>query len=352
MDTTAGDPMKIGLLRFISRLIIGLFIAFIVLIGVAIVIGRTIPRELEIALVTSDPIPTLSTPSKLHLLSAVRRLQVIFTLSGDLPRLRLRPERYTFGVTMVNTQKGLLQHAIFTPRQMIPYPTLDHLYDLVWLSDGSTLQVILNPSEPDLSSVYWVRPDQAPTLWFRYQGIHNMILSPDERWIVFNGVRQGEGQDTYLYDHLTQQVRPFNPAAPTFFYEIAWSPDSQWLAAVSTNPNQPVGILIGRPSDQDRTRLIDPAQELHRSPTWSPDQQRVAFAMNNQIYVIRRDGTDLRWLNFGIPLLGQPIWLPDGQMLITEYANQMELLMIDPDHLEQAPRRLFTGNWIQILVIP
>ncbi|MCU0497763.1 MAG: hypothetical protein MUF87_10460 [Anaerolineae bacterium] len=336
------------MLRFISRAIIGLFIAFIVLIGAAITIGRTIPRELEIALHSMRD-------AKLYLLSIDRGLSVGLPLPSENPQVTLHPQRYTFGVTILNPLLGVRQHLIVSPRHVTPYPTLDHLLELVWLSDGSTLQTTINPRNPHRQSAHWVQSDGTAKLWFSHQVIDDLILSPDERWITFSQTFESDPQNTYLYDRQTRRLMPFNPDEATFFYEVAWSPDSQWLAAVSRElytSIETLRILVGRPSEQAPTRLIDPAPDVPRSPSWSPDQQRIAFEMNHQIYVIGRDATGLQRLELGRSQLARPIWLSDGRMLLTDYGDQIDLLSIHPDHPEIPPRRVWRGQWIRLLVIP
>ena len=70
-------------------------------------------------------------------------------------------------------------------------------------------------------------------------------------------------------------------------------------------------IFVVDPDGTDLRQLIDEVQS--KSPAWSPDSGRVAFANNNFIYVVDADGADLRPLNDVDSLGDDPVWSPDGQ---------------------------------------
>ena len=81
--------------------------------------------------------------------------------------------------------------------------------------------------------------------------------------------------------------------------------DSSYLI----DPNR-VGIWVVHTTSTERERLIP----FGDTPEWSPDGTRLAFSRDNQIHVVRRDGSEMVTLttsgwNFF------PRWAPDGKRL-------------------------------------
>ena len=97
----------------------------------------------------------------------------------------------------------------------------------------------------------------------------------------------------------------------------SWSPDGEWLALSSTRDgNQEIYVV--RPSGKDLRRLTsDPAIDAH--PAWSPDGKQIAFATNRwgdlEIAVVDVDGENLKRLTDSRGLDDYPAWSPDGQRL-------------------------------------
>jgi Tol biopolymer transport system component len=68
--------------------------------------------------------------------------------------------------------------------------------------------------------------------------------------------------------------------------------------------------------------------ELHRisaaesAPNWSPDGTQIAFLQQQEnrrgydLYIINEDGTQLSKLTVDIPVLGDPVWSPNGEQLV------------------------------------
>jgi TolB protein len=97
----------------------------------------------------------------------------------------------------------------------------------------------------------------------------------------------------------------------------AWSPDGEWLAVSSTREgNQEIYVV--RPDGKDLRRLTsDPAIDAH--PAWSPDGKRIVFATSRwgdlELAAISADGGGLTRLTTSPGLDDYPAWSPDGSSI-------------------------------------
>ena len=115
----------------------------------------------------------------------------------------------------------------------------------------------------------------------------------------------------------------------------SWSPDGQWIALTSTRDgNQEIYIV--RPEGKDLRRLTnDPALDMH--PAWSPDGKKIAFATNRwgdlELAVMNIDGSGLTRLTDSPGLDDYPAWSPDGKQLAftTHRDGNPEIYCIDTD---------------------
>lgn len=123
---------------------------------------------------------------------------------------------------------------------------------------------------------------------------------------------------------------PFDPAAaaatgpPTdvttgtnLFYNPEASPDGEWVAFLSLMPQQ--DIFVARVDGSEVRNLTDDSH-LDGLPRWSPDGQRIAFHSNRggryEIWSIHRDGTGLTPLTRTSDADHfRPFWSPDGTRL-------------------------------------
>ena len=128
----------------------------------------------------------------------------------------------------------------------------------------------------------------------------------------------------------------------------AWSPDRSRIAFVRD------GSLHVMRADGTRVRRLT-TRTQDRYPAWAPDGRRIAFSSTRaggegELYVIRRDGRDLRRLTRTARHVDdiQPAWTPDGASLVfasnrIAYSNY-ELFRIRSSDGRDLKRLTFWGS--------
>ena len=122
------------------------------------------------------------------------------------------------------------------------------------------------------------------------------------------------------------------------------SPDEEWFAFSSQGERQEDILLIKRDGTEQRQLTNDVFRD--RAPRWSPDGQRIAFYSDRsgrfEVWTINPDGNGLRQLTYtsGPPTF-YPIWSPDGnQMLFKQRDSQPFLFEVNKSWSDQTPQAL------------
>jgi Tol biopolymer transport system component len=115
------------------------------------------------------------------------------------------------------------------------------------------------------------------------------VMAPDGRHVAFVSSRGGQA-DVWLLDLQTRNVRNLTNH-PGGDYRPAFSPDGQWIAFTSDR-------------DSDGARA-----PTGLAASFAPRQQ-------TQIFVMRADGSQVRRLTQGDPVVGGASWSPDGGALV------------------------------------
>jgi Tol biopolymer transport system component len=121
------------------------------------------------------------------------------------------------------------------------------------------------------------------------------------------------------------------------------SPDGEWLAFDSQRGKQDDLFVIRR----DGTSLRQLTDDLprDRQPRWSPDGKRIAFFSDRsgkwEIWIINSDGSGLKQLTFAPGLVTNPTWSPDGtRIAYRNAAGSPSIIEVDKPWAEQSPQVL------------
>ncbi|MBI1966659.1 MAG: PD40 domain-containing protein [Gemmatimonadetes bacterium] len=183
---------------------------------------------------------------------------------------------------------------------------------------------------PQLADHYRARRIAQPALTQRRSGgtVHLApALSPDGREIVYFSERNTFFINLYLADVETGRVkRQLAKSGFSTNYESlrfinsagTWSPDGRYFAIAVKRKERDDLVIIDVRKGREERRIRVPLSGL-ATPSWSPDGQRLVFTGFDggvsDLFIVNRDGSDLRRLTNDTYADFQPSWSPDGKTI-------------------------------------
>ena len=132
------------------------------------------------------------------------------------------------------------------------------------------------------------------------------------QWLVFISSRDG-GPDLYRMNSDGSDVRKLTQTR-AYYYDPSWSPDGQWIVFTADTAHS-ADIYVMR-ANGSMSKPIANGPNDDTNPRWSPDGQWIAFNSGYDIYMVRRDGSDLQQLTASPGQFDfEPMWSPDGKWL-------------------------------------
>jgi TolB protein len=139
------------------------------------------------------------------------------------------------------------------------------------------------------------------------------VLSPDGSSVAFVSTRGGRA-NIWVLKLSSAKLTNLTPNS-TGDFRPAWSPDGQWIAFSS---------------DRDSTNPLNPL----RVPIHS-----------TEIYIMRRDGSDVRRITRSGGTAGSPSWSPDGSEITYYQATLQENFKVVNPARERGEMQIVVVNW-------
>lgn len=210
---------------------------------------------------------------------------------------------------------------------------------LAWSPDGSKIAFIRSAANvPVYRTIDLVDANGGEArMLIEQPDISSVAWSPDGNKIAFTyryGYHEigainvdGSGFTRLTYDELPK-------------YEIAWSPDSSQIAYRYADANYDDDIYVMK-ADGSQPRKLTDSNGNESSPVWSPDGSKIAFfgsridgtAEKTEVFVIANDGSNLTRIT---PAHMEPdgfAWSPDSRQITLHgtYAPRSVLHWMNPD---------------------
>ncbi len=231
------------------------------------------------------------------------------------------------------------------PPTLLPPPVT-----LSWATFPEQGLVLVSVQERATSVLYAYHPQRLPWVRILDQTVRTPALSPSGRWVAL-ALYNGRWKLALL--DMAQGTWQEFPDDAEYVEFPTWSPDEQWLAyAAYRDGNMDLWIRPVAQPDAAPIRLTEEAV-VDTAPAWSPQGRVVAFLSlrtgSPQVFLVNLDDPEVvRQVSF--PEAGRaaaPAWSPDGRYLAwcQEREGLRTLWVWDVTAPERPPRPIGEGCW-------
>jgi len=185
---------------------------------------------------------------------------------------------------------------------------------------------------------------------------YNPSFSRDGAWIVFTSNRGGSADIYRVRADGSGTERLTDDRA--FDDQGVLSPDGKSLAFVSTRGGRANIWLLDMKSR--KLKNLTPNSSGDFRPAWSPDGQWITFSsdrdsthpkflfatlQSTEIYVMKRDGSEVRRISHESAMAGSPSWSPDGARIVFYLASIEEGTKIGSPTRLHGDMQLVSVDW-------
>ncbi len=199
-----------------------------------------------------------------------------------------------------------------------------------------------NPDEPRLyTTIYLINANgMDERLWLENpEGFSGMTWSPDGKSVALAQYDADEGSHIFVRNLRTRQQKNITAQWVGWrrsFGGPSWSPDGKWLAVTCSKLDVGDDDVCRMTADGDQLQILmrEARGIFSSSPSWSPHGDKIAFNREAEIFVMDRNGRNrVRLSQQGDVSDWRPAWSPDGTKIAFDSNRdaQPPLLGIEDD---------------------